>query len=70
MPLKFGLLPGESTPVVLRLNQSLRAYLERRLCTRVELVVGTSYAATGEALRQGQIDIAYLGPVTYVLQSR
>lgn len=68
--LKCGLLPGESEPVVRRLNEPLRAYLERQLAMPVELVVGKSYVATGEALRQGQLDLAYLGPVTYILQSR
>ena len=33
-------------------------------------MVGANYAATGEALRFGRIDIAYLGPVTYILWSR
>jgi len=70
MLLKFGLLPGESTPVVLARNQALRAHLERALDIEVELVVGATYAATGEALRQGRIDIAFLGPVAYALQSR
>lgn len=67
--LRIGLLPGESAPTVLRLNEPMRAYLEKRLGLPVELEVGTTYAATGEALRFGRIDIAYLGPVTYVLQS-
>jgi phosphonate transport system substrate-binding protein len=66
--LRIGLLPGESAPTVLRLNEPMRAYLERQLGFPVELEVGTTYAATGEALRFGRIDIAYLGPVTYVLQ--
>lgn len=65
-----GLLPGESAPTVMRLNESLRAYLERRLGLPVELVVGANYAATGEALRFGRIDIAYLSPVTYILQAK
>jgi len=68
--LVIGLLPGESAPTVMRLNESLRAYLEKRLGLPVELVVGANYAATGEALRFGRLDIAYLGPVTYILQSR
>ena len=68
--LVIGLLPGESAPTVMRLNEPLRAYLERRLGLPVELVVGANYAATGEALRFGRLDIAYLGPVTYILQSR
>jgi len=68
--LVVGLLPGESAPTVMRLNEPLRAYLEKRLGLPVELVVGANYAATGEALRFGRLDIAYLGPVTYILQSR
>ncbi len=54
----------------MRLNEPLRAYLEKRLGLPVELVVGANYAATGEALRFGRLDIAYLGPVTYILQSK
>ena len=68
--LTIGLLPGESAPTVMRLNEPLRVYLEKRLGIPVELVVGANYAATGEALRFGRLDIAYLGPVTYILQSR
>ena len=68
--LTIGLLPGESAPTVMRLNEPLRAYLEKTLGMPVHLVVGANYAATGEALRFGRIDVAYLGPVTYILQSR
>jgi phosphonate transport system substrate-binding protein len=68
--IKCGLLPGESPSVVRRLNEPLRAYLERRLRVPVELVIGRNYVATGEALRRGALDFAYLGPVTYILQSR
>lgn len=68
--LLIGLLPGESAPTVMRLNEPLRAYLEKRLNIPVEVVVGANYAATSEALRFGRLDIAYLGPVTYILQSK
>lgn len=68
--LVIGLLPGESAPTVMRLNEPLRAYLEKRLGIPVELVVGSNYAATGSALRFGRLDIAYLGPVTYILQGK
>lgn len=67
--LRIGLLPGESAPTVLRMNEALRAHLESVLGLPIRLDVGMTYAATGEALRFGRIDIAYLGPVTYVLQS-
>ncbi|TBV97359.1 phosphonate transport system substrate-binding protein [Azotobacter chroococcum] len=68
--LRCGLLPGESRAVVERLNEPLRVSLERRLGLPVKLLVGSTYVATGEALRRGQLDLAYLGPVTYILQSR
>ena len=68
--LVIGLLPGESAPTVIRLNEPLRAYLEKRLGIPVEMVVGANYAATGAALRFGRLDMAYLGPVTYILQGR
>jgi len=68
--LVIGLLPGESAPTVMRLNEPLRAYLQQKLHMPVEMVVGANYAATSEALRFGRLDIAYLGPVTYILQSR
>ena len=68
--LVVGLLPGESRETVLRLNEPLRAYLQMRLGLPVDLMVGETYAATGEALRFGRIDIAYLGPITYLLRSR
>lgn len=68
--LVVGLLPGESAPTVMRQNEPLRAYLEKTLGVPVELQVGANYAATGEALRFGRLDIAYLGPVTYILQGR
>lgn len=68
--LVIGLLPGESAPTVMRLNEPLRAWLQQKLNMPVEIVVGANYAATSEALRFGRIDVAYLGPVTYILQSK
>lgn len=68
--LVIGLLPGESAPTVIRVNEPMRAYLEQRLGIPVQLVVGGNYAATGEALRFGRLDVAYLGPVTYIMQGR
>src|SRR5882724_8630193 len=66
--LRVGLLPGEAALTVIRINEPLRTHLERRLGMPVELVVAPDYAATGEALRFGRLDVAYLGPVSYVLQ--
>lgn len=68
--IRCALLPGESAAVVAARNEPLRAYLQRCLGMPVELTIGNTYVATGEALRRGEVDLAYLGPVTYILQSR
>ncbi|MET0386358.1 MAG: phosphate/phosphite/phosphonate ABC transporter substrate-binding protein [Polyangiales bacterium] len=68
--LVIGLLPTESAPTVMRQNEPLRVYLQDKLGIPVEITVGANYAATGEALRFGRLDIAYLGPVTYIFRSR
>lgn len=68
--IRCALLPGESAAVVAARNEPLRAYLQRCLGMPVELTIGSTYVATAEALRRGEVDLAYLGPVTYILQSR
>lgn len=70
--LLVGLLPFESgdADIVLRRNEPLRVYLESRLGLPVQLVVGSNYVSTGDALRFGRLDIAYLAAVTYILKSR
>ena len=70
VPVRCGLLPGESKSVIEHNHEPLRRHLERRLTRPVEFVIGRTYVATAEALRRGHLDIAYLGPVTYILQSR
>ena len=69
-PLRLGLLPGESTDTVRQQHEGLRLRCQQALGWPVELVVGTSYAATGDALRRQQVDAAYLGPVSYIVQRR
>lgn len=70
LTLRCGLLPGESPADVARQNEPMRDYLQRQLGVKVELIVGSTCVAVGEALRRGELDLAYLGPVTYILQSR
>ena len=41
-------------------------YLEDRLAVKVSLFVATNYAGTVRALEAGQLDLAYLGGLTYV----
>lgn len=69
-PLRLGLLPGESPAAVRERHEPLRVCCEQLLGRPVELVVGRSYSHTSDALRRGEIDAAYLGPVAYILLNR
>jgi phosphonate transport system substrate-binding protein len=66
-PLKVALLPDESPSTIIRKNEPLRAYLASALKRNVELVVTTDYSSMIEAMRRGQIDVGYFGPLSYVL---
>lgn len=65
--LKVALLPDENVSLLIQRNKPLADYLEGRLGKRIELVVTTDYSSMIEAMRFGRIDIAYFGPVSYVL---
>ena len=65
--LKVALLPDESAATVIKNNAGLKAYLEKQLGRKVDLVVTTDYSSMIEAMRHGRIDLAYFGPLSYVL---
>jgi phosphonate transport system substrate-binding protein len=66
-PLRVALLPDESPATIIRKNEPFRAYLASALKRKVELVVTTDYSSMIEAMRRGQIDVGYFGPLSYVL---
>ncbi|HEV3446602.1 MAG TPA: phosphate/phosphite/phosphonate ABC transporter substrate-binding protein [Gemmataceae bacterium] len=65
--LKVALLPDENAGTVITNNQKLKEYLERQLGKEIELVVTTDYSSMIEAMRHGRLDLAYFGPLSYVL---
>jgi phosphonate transport system substrate-binding protein len=65
--LKVALLPDESPSTVIANNEKLKEYLERELGRKVELVVTTDYSSMIEAVLHGRVDLAYFGPLSYVL---
>lgn len=65
--LKVALLPDENASVLIKRNEPLKEYLEERLDKNVELVVTTDYSSMIEAMRFERIDLAYFGPLSYVL---
>ena len=64
---KVALLPDENASTVIKNNQGLKQYLEKELGKNVELIVTTDYSSMIEAARHGRIDLAYFGPLSYVL---
>ncbi len=65
--LKVALLPDENASELIKRNQPLKEYLEKALDRKVQLIVTTDYSSMIEAMRFGRIDLAYFGPLSYVL---
>lgn len=65
--LKVALLPDENASELIKRNQPLKDYLEKKLGKKIQLVVTTDYSSMIEAMRFGRIDLAYFGPLSYVL---
>lgn len=65
--LKVALLPDENASELIKRNQPLKDYLEKELGKKIELIVTTDYSSMIEAMRFGRIDLAYFGPLSYVL---
>lgn len=65
--LKVALLPDESASELIKRNEPLKQLLTEKLDKKIELVVTTDYSSMIEAMRFGRIDLAYFGPLSYVL---
>lgn len=65
--LRVGLIPNENHEEMLSINKPLKEYLEMELGMKVELFVAADYVGVIEAMKAGKLDIAYYGPLTYVL---
>jgi phosphonate transport system substrate-binding protein len=65
--LKVALLPDENASELIKRNKPLKDYLEKSLNKKIELVVTTDYSSMIEAMRFGRLDLAYFGPLSYVL---
>lgn len=65
--LKVALLPDENASTVIKNNRPLQVYLEKELGKKIEIIVTTDYSSMIEAMRHGRLDLAYFGPLSYVL---
>ncbi|NEQ35342.1 MAG: phosphate/phosphite/phosphonate ABC transporter substrate-binding protein [Okeania sp. SIO3I5] len=62
-----ALLPDESAATVIQNNKGLETYLENKLNKDIELFVSTDYSSMIEVASKGRLDLAYFGPLSYVL---
>lgn len=65
--LKVGFIPAEDARAMVRQSQAVLDQLAAATGMKVEVFVGSDYNATVEALRAKHIDLALLGPFSYVL---
>ena len=65
--LRVALLPDENASTLIQNAQPLKKYLEQVLKKDIELIVTTDYSSMIEAMRFGRIEVAYFGPLSYVL---
>ena len=65
--LVVALLPDEDAATIIQDNQALAQHLKESLDKDIELVVTTDYSSMIEAASNGRLDLAYFGPLSYVL---
>lgn len=65
--LTIGLIPAEDSQEMMEGTREVIENLQRQLGMPVKPFVATDYNGIIEALRAGKLDIAYLGPFSYVL---
>jgi phosphonate transport system substrate-binding protein len=65
--LRVALIPSEDSRAMLAASDELLKALEKNLGIRVQGFVASDYNGVIEALRAGHVEVAYLGPFSYVL---
>ncbi len=68
--LVLGMIPAEDNEQMAERFEPLRKYLQQGLGCRVEVFFATDYASVIEAMKKGKIDVALLGPLSYVLAEK
>lgn len=68
--IRFGLQPEEDAEEMIRNYRPFMNYLSGRLGLPVEPYVPTDYSALAEAIRSKKVDVAWFGPLAYVLAQK
>ncbi|WP_343627342.1 phosphonate ABC transporter substrate-binding protein [Roseateles sp.] len=67
--LTIGLIPAEDSQAMIESSRQVLDALQQRLGIAIKPFVATDYNGVIEALRSKKLDVAYLGPFSYVLAS-
>lgn len=65
--LVVGLLPAENNEEMVKRFEPMRAYLEKKLGEKVKVFTATDYTGVIEAMRKKRVDVAWFGPLSYLL---
>jgi phosphonate transport system substrate-binding protein len=65
--LTVGFIPAEDARAMVRQSAAILEIVAKHTGLKVDTFVGSDYNATIEALRNGHVDVALLGPFSYVL---
>ncbi|MGK7958353.1 MAG: phosphate/phosphite/phosphonate ABC transporter substrate-binding protein, partial [Crocosphaera sp.] len=63
----MGLIPAEDNEEMLNKFEPMRAHLEEKIGMPVKVFQATDYAGVIEAMKRDRVDIAWFGPLSYVL---
>ena len=66
----IGLIPAESKSEIEKQFDPMRAYLQKKLGIPVKIFAATNYAGVVEAMSRDKIDVAWFGPLSYVLAEK
>ncbi len=68
--LRIGLIPSEDSQAMIESSKQVLDDLQQQLGMPVKPFVASDYNGVIEALRSGKLDVAYLGPFSYVLANQ
>jgi phosphonate transport system substrate-binding protein len=68
--LTMAMVPAEDNEQIAETFEPMRKYLEDELGRPVDVSFATDYASVIEAMKQKKVDLAWFGPLSYVLAER
>ena len=69
-PLTIGVIPSEDTEQVAATFEPIAKYVGEEVGVETKLYTATDYSGIIEAMRSGEAEVAWLGPLSYVLASQ